>query len=139
MPISKFGLSEQRNDDDSFHRWNGVMRNYVYENVLCRVVTDARLCKIRRVALPVDDDDVVNKRFVQQNIQILKDRLDEIEKNIISLQTNRQFIPKYLQENIQTFKNQLNLLKKKMTTLQNNIQVKTAITKKNDKQTIKKR
>jgi len=71
MPISKFGLSEQRNDDDSVHCWNGVMRNYVYENVLCRVATDfdarfdARLCKIRRVALSIDDNDVVNKRFVQ--------------------------------------------------------------------------
>jgi len=66
MPISKFGLSDQRNDDDSFHRWNGIMRNYVYENTLCRVATDfdARSCKIRRVALPVDDDDVINKRFV---------------------------------------------------------------------------
>jgi len=142
MPISKFGLSEQRNDDDSFHRWNGIMRNYVYENALCRVATDfdARLCKIRRVALPVDDDDVVNKRFMQQNTQILKDRQDEIEKNmqilkngqdeieknITSLQTNRQFMLKYLQENIQTFKNQLNLLEKKMTTLQNNMQGKTA-------------
>jgi len=107
MPISKFGLSEQRNDDDSFHRWNGIMRNYVYENALCRVATDfdAILCKIRRVTLPVDDDDVVNKRFVQQNIQILKHGQDEIEKKITSLQTNRQYMLKYLQENIQTFKN----------------------------------
>jgi len=45
---------------------------------------------------------------------------------------------KYLQENIQTFKDQLNLLEKKMTTLQNNIQVKTAMTEKNDKQAVKK-
>jgi len=118
------------------------MRNYVYENALCRVATDfdAKSCKIRRVALPVDDDDVVNKRFVQQNMQILKDRQDEIEKNmqilkngqdeieknITSLQTNRLFMQKYLQENIQTFENQLNLLEKKMITIQNNIQGKTA-------------
>jgi len=124
MPISKFGLSEQRNDDDSYHRWNGIMRNYVYENALCRVAIhfDARLCKIRRVALPVDDNDVVNKRFVQQSMQILKDWQDEIEKKITSLQTNRQFMQKYMQENTQTFKDQLNLLEKKMTTLQNNIQ-----------------
>jgi len=27
MPISKFGLSEQRNDDDSYHRWYSIMRN----------------------------------------------------------------------------------------------------------------
>jgi len=106
MPISKFRLSEQRNDDDSFHRWNGIMRNYVYENALCRVATDfdATSCKIRRVALLVDDDDVVNKRFVQQNIQILKNGQDEIEKNITSLQTNRLFMQKYLQENIQLSK-----------------------------------
>jgi len=45
------------------------MRNYVYENALCRVATDfhARMCKIRRVALSVDGDDVANKRFVQQS------------------------------------------------------------------------
>jgi len=57
------------------------MRKYVSENALCRVATDfdAGLCKIRRVALPIDDDDVVNKRFVQQNMQILKDRQDEEE------------------------------------------------------------
>jgi len=67
MPIIKFGLSEQRNNNDSYHRWNSIMRNYVYENALCRVATDfdARLCKIRRVALPVDDDDVAKKRFEQ--------------------------------------------------------------------------
>jgi len=100
------------------------MRIYVYENALCRFATDfdARLCKIRRVALPVDDD--VNKRFVQQRMQILKDWQDEIEKKITLLQTNRQIMLKYVQENIQTFKDQLNLFEKKMTTLQNNIQVK---------------
>jgi len=65
------------------------MRNYVYENALCRVATDfdARLCKIRRVALPVDNDDVVNKRFVQQNMQILKNGQDEVDKNITSLKS----------------------------------------------------
>jgi len=100
------------------------MRKYVYENALCRVATDfdARLCKIRRVALPIDEDDVVNKRFMHQNMQILKDQQDEIEKNITSLQTNREFMLKYLQENIQTFQDQLNLLEKKITTIQNNIQ-----------------
>jgi len=102
------------------------MRNYVYENALCRVAADfdARLCKIRRVALSVDDD-VVNKRFVQQSMQILKDRQDEIEKKITSLQNIRQIMLKYVQENIQTFKDQLNLLETKMITIQNNIQLKT--------------
>jgi len=50
MPISKFGhLSDQRNDDDFCHHWNGIMRNYVHENALYRVATDfdARLCKVR--------------------------------------------------------------------------------------------
>jgi len=118
------------------------MRNYVYENALCHVATDfdATSCKIQRVALPVDDDDIINKRFVQQNMQILKnwqDEIeknmqilkngqDEIEKNVTSLQTNRLFMQKYLQENIQTFQDQLNLLEKKMTTIQNNIHAKTA-------------
>jgi len=125
--ISKFGLSEQRNDDDSYHRWNGTIRNYMYENALCRVATDftARLCKIRRVALLVDDNDVVNKRFVQQSMQILKDWQDEIEKKITSLQNIRQIMLKYVQENIQTFKDQLNLFETKMTTIQNSIQLKT--------------
>jgi len=184
MSINKLGLSDQ--DDDSFHRWNGILRKYVNENALCRVATDfdaglckirrvappiddhdvvnkrfmhqniqilkdrqdeiekkngalgkyvhenalcrvatdfdAGLCKIRRVAPPIDDHDVVNKRFVHQNMQILKDRQDEIEKNITSLQTNREFMLKYLQENIQTFKNQLDILDKKTTTIQNSIQ-----------------
>jgi len=57
-------------------------------------------------------------------MQILKNGQDEIEKNIISLQTNRLFMLKYLQENIQTFKDQLNLLEKKMTTIQNSIQAR---------------
>jgi len=60
MPISKFKLFEQRNDDDLYRRWNGIMRNYMYENALCRVATDARLCKIQRIAVLVNDDDVVN-------------------------------------------------------------------------------
>jgi len=60
------------------------MRNY--ENALCRVTTDfdAKLCKIRRVALPVDDDDVVNKRFVQQNMQILKAGQENRKKDNIA-------------------------------------------------------
>jgi len=49
-------------------------------------------------------------------MQILKDRQDETEKKITSLQSNRQFLLKYVQENIQTFKDQLNLLEMKMTT-----------------------
>jgi len=51
-----------------------------------------RDCARFDVALPVDDNDVVNKQFVQQNMQILKNGQDEIEKNITSFQTNRQFM-----------------------------------------------
>jgi len=77
------------------------MRNYVYENTLCRVATnfDARLCMIQRVALPVDDDDDINKQFMQQSMQILKDRQDEIEKKITLLQTNKQML-KYVRKRI---------------------------------------
>jgi len=127
MPISKFGLSEQRNDDDLYHRWNGIMRNYVYENALCRVVTDfdARLCKIRRVALPEDDDDVANKRFVQQSMQNLKDQQTEIDSKLESLRSNATISMNYMQQSLQTFTDQLNLIEKKMATLQNSVQVKT--------------
>jgi len=116
-----------KNRQDEIEKRNGILRKYVHENALCRVATDfdAGLCKIRRVALPIDDHDVVNKQFMHQNMQILKDRQDEIEKNITSLQTNREFMLKYLQENIQTFKDQLGILEKKMTTIQNSIQAKT--------------
>jgi len=33
-------------------------------------------------------DDAANKRYVQQNIQDLKDRLNEIERKIAALQNN---------------------------------------------------
>jgi len=93
MPISKFGLSEQRNDDDS------SLEQYDEKLYIRKRSVSHRYrlrCEIRRIALPIDDDDVVNKRFVQQNMQILKNGQDEIEKNITSLQTNRQFMLKYV-------------------------------------------
>jgi len=82
------------------------MRNYVYENALCRVATDfdARLCKIRCVALPVNDNDVVNERFVQQSMQILKDRQNEIENKLDSLQSSATISLNYVQQSLQTFK-----------------------------------
>jgi len=102
------------------------MRNYVYENVLCRVATDfnARLCKIRRIALPVHDDNVANKRFVQQSMQILKDRQNEIEDKLDSFQSSATISLLYVQQSLQTFKDQLNLIEMKMTTLQNSVQLK---------------
>jgi len=81
----------------------------VRDNALCRAGTefDAETRKIRRVAQPESDDDAANKLYVEQSVKILRDRQEEIEKNI------------------QTFKVQLNRLEKKMTTIQNNIQTKT--------------
>jgi len=54
----------------------------VCDNALCVVAADfdAKSHKIRRVALPIDDGDAVNKRYMQQSMQILKDRQDEIER-----------------------------------------------------------
>jgi len=50
------------------------------DNVLCMGAADfdAKSRKIKRVALPVDDDDVTNKRYVLQSVKILKNRQDEI-------------------------------------------------------------
>jgi len=58
----------------------------VYENALCCVATDfdVRLYKIQRVVLPVDDDDVANKRFMQQSMRILKDRRNREQAKIAS-------------------------------------------------------
>ncbi|EGI63184.1 hypothetical protein G5I_08441 [Acromyrmex echinatior] len=62
---------------------------------LCKAVAtdfDAKLRKIRRVALPVDDADAANNRYeyVQQSVQNLKDHLNEIKKKIAALQNNVQ-------------------------------------------------
>ena len=92
MPINKFGLSLERSGAEPYYQWNGLLRNYVRDNALCVVTADfdARLRKIRCVALPVDDDDVANKQYVQQNIQILNDRQEEFEKKMIEFQNNVQ-------------------------------------------------
>ena len=92
MPINKFGISLGRSGAEPYYQWNGLLRNYVRDNALCVVAVDfdARSRKIRRVALPVDDDDVANKRYVQQSIQILKDRQEEFEKKMIEFQNNMQ-------------------------------------------------
>ena len=60
------------------------------DNALCIVAADfdAKSRKIRRVALPVND--TANKRYVQQSVQDLKDRLNEIERKIAALQNNVQ-------------------------------------------------
>ena len=73
---------------ESYYQWSGLVRNYVRDNALCMTASDfdAKYRKIRRVALPVDDGDAVNKRYMQQNVQMLKDRQDEIETKIAALQ-----------------------------------------------------
>ena len=40
----------------------------------------------------MDDADVTNKRYVQQSVQDLKDRLNEIERKIAILQNNVQIM-----------------------------------------------
>ena len=70
MPINKFGLFERRNDAtvNNWYHWNGLMRNYVRDNALCRVATDydAKSRKIRHVAQPEVDTDAANKLYVEQ-------------------------------------------------------------------------
>ena len=87
MSINKFGLSLREGSESHYH-WRELLRNYVRDNALCIVAADfdAKSRKIRRVALPVND--TANKRYVQQSVQDLKDRLNEIEKKIVALQNN---------------------------------------------------
>jgi len=62
---------------------------------------------------------------VQQSMQILKDRQNEVESKLKSLQSNEIISLNYMQQSLQTFKDQLNLIEMKMTTLINSMQVKT--------------
>jgi len=100
MLISKFGLSKKKNDDDSYHRWNDIMKNYVYENVLFPFATDfdARLCKIRHLAQPEVDTDAVNKLYVEQRVKTLTnqqkasdERLTSFKKDVWALQIITSF------------------------------------------------
>ncbi|KYM95550.1 hypothetical protein ALC62_13802, partial [Cyphomyrmex costatus] len=106
MPINKFGLS-LGGGSESHYQWRGLIRNNVRDNALCRVATDfdAKLRKIRRLALPVEDTDAANKRYVQQSVQDLKDRLDEIERRITSFQNNVQIILNEFEKKIRESKN----------------------------------
>jgi len=58
---------------------------------------DAKSRKIKCVALPVNDDDVINKCYVLQSVKILKDR-QEIVKKIATLQNNMQIMINELQK-----------------------------------------
>jgi len=61
---------------------------------------------------------------VQESMQILKDRQNEIENKLDSRQSSATISLNYMQQSLQTFKDQLNLIETKMTTLQNSVQVK---------------
>jgi len=77
------------------HRSKEAERNHITNGMdyakilyaLCMVATDSDVKprKIRRVALPVDDDDAVNKRATESAIF---ERSIEIEKQIATLQNN---------------------------------------------------
>jgi len=104
MPINKFGTSLGKSGVEPYYQWSGLIRNFVRDNALCMVATDfdAKSHKIRRVALP-DDDDVANKliiinAYMLQSVKILKDRQDEIEKKIAMLQNNMQIMINELQK-----------------------------------------
>lgn len=119
MPIDKFGTLLGRRGTDPYYQWNRLLRNYVRDNALCMVTTDfdAKSLKIRHVALPVDDGDAVNKLYVQQNVQILKNRQDELEKEIAAdVADNIQ----YMQQNMQILKDEQDKFEKKITTFQHN-------------------
>jgi len=76
MPINKFGTSLGRSGAEPYYQWNELFRNFVRDNALCTGAADfdAKSRKIRRVALPVGDGNVANKRYVLQRVQILKDQ-----------------------------------------------------------------
>jgi len=97
MPINKFGTSLGRSGTEPYYQC-GLLRNFVRDNALYMGAADfdAKSRKIKRVALPVDDDD--NKRYVLQSVKILKDRQDEIEKKIATLQNNMQIMINELQK-----------------------------------------
>jgi len=72
----------------------------VYNFCIVAIDFDAKLRKIRRVALPVDDTDAANKRYMQQSVQDLKNRLNEIERKIVALQNNVQVMLNELEKMI---------------------------------------
>jgi len=84
MSINKFGLLFVEGSE-SLYQWRGLLRNYVRDIALCIAAADfdAKSCKIRQLALPVDD--AANKRYVQQSVHDLIDCLNEIERKIVAL------------------------------------------------------
>lgn len=90
MPyINKFGSTDQRTADAAngasyYYFWEGLMRNFVRDNSLCRIDADfdAKKCKIRRVAQPEADDDVVNKLYMEQSVKDLRDQLAQFQPSL---------------------------------------------------------
>lgn len=76
------------------------MRN----NALCMVNAnfDAKSHKIRHVALPVDDGDAANKRYVQQSVQNLKDQQNEIERKIVTLENKMEIMFNEIKKRLDT-------------------------------------
>ena len=81
---------------EPYQQWSGLLRNYVRDNALCVVATDfdAKSRKIRRVAQPEADTDVVNKLYVDQCVKTLRnqqkesdEKLTALEKDVRALQT----------------------------------------------------
>jgi len=93
MPINKFEISLGKRDVELFYQWNRLLRNNMRDNAFCVVAVDfdAKSRKIRHVALLVDDD-AANRRYVQQSIQILKDRQIKIKRKMMELQNNMQIM-----------------------------------------------
>jgi len=100
MPINKFGTSLGRSGAEITK--SGLLRNFVRDNALYMGAADfdAKSCKIRRVALLVDNGDVANKHYVctLQSVQILKDQQNEINKKLAMLQNNMQIMISELQK-----------------------------------------
>jgi len=90
MPINKFGLFERRNNAtvNNWYHWNGLMRNYVHDNALCRVATDydAKSRKIRHVAQPEADTNAANKLYVEQYLKIAKNQQRESDEKLTAIE-----------------------------------------------------
>ena len=76
MPINKFGLP-LGGINELHYQWRGLLRNYMRDNAPCIATVDfeAKSRNIRQLMLLMNDADATNKRYVQQSVQDLKDRL----------------------------------------------------------------
>ena len=96
MPINKFGssLDKSRSAGSAsimdYYKWNGLLRNYVRDNALCRSSADfdAKSLKIRCVAQPEADTDAVNKLYVENIITTLVQKHEEFKKNLMKQDIN---------------------------------------------------